>query len=117
MQREIVCIDCNAFRKDVHGFVWSVFLLALEFIYFFAACFLRRFELMGDGDMQPAVTFEQAAQGMKSGPKLSNEQQLALYGWYKQATEGDNTKSQPSRFKAVDRYKWDKSPEFFLVLG
>ena len=57
--------------------------------------------------------FEASCQHMKSSNyRLTNEQQLKLYGWYKQATEGnmeiDTTKNpRPSSYQVVKRAKYD----------
>ena len=56
--------------------------------------------------------FEASCQHMKQGSnnKLTNEQQLKLYGWYKQATEGDldeTTTPQPPKFQVVKRAKYE----------
>ncbi|CDO92260.1 unnamed protein product [Kluyveromyces dobzhanskii CBS 2104] len=37
----------------------------------------------------------------------NNDELLQLYGLYKQATVGDNTKAKPGMFNLKDRYKWD----------
>ena len=59
---------------------------------------------------QIQTQFEKAASDIKSwNPKSSpsNEDKLALYALYKQATEGDVTPSRPSIFNQVNRAKWD----------
>ena len=55
-----------------------------------------------------ALSFEEAAERVKTTKaKPTNEQLLEIYGWYKQATEGDNTKPQPGFAKVKDRAKWN----------
>ena len=56
--------------------------------------------------------FEASCQHMKqrSNNKLTNEQQLKLYGWYKQATEGDldeTSTPQPPKYQVVKRAKYE----------
>lgn len=43
---------------------------------------------------------------MKSLPSASNEEKLALYALYKQATVGPNTTSKPGMFDMVGKFKW-----------
>lgn len=43
-------------------------------------------------------------QGMQ---KISNDEKLALYGLFKQATTGDNTTGQPWAVQLEARAKWD----------
>jgi diazepam-binding inhibitor (GABA receptor modulating acyl-CoA-binding protein) len=55
-----------------------------------------------------ALSFEEAAERVKTTKaRPTNEQLLELYGCYKQATEGDNTKPRPGFAKVKDRAKWD----------
>jgi len=37
----------------------------------------------------------------------SNDLKLKIYGWFKQATEGDVNGKRPSRLNLVGRAKWD----------
>ncbi|RIB08040.1 acyl-CoA-binding protein 2, partial [Gigaspora rosea] len=37
----------------------------------------------------------------------TNDEQLAAYGLFKQATKGDNTTDRPGVFNQRDRAKWD----------
>jgi diazepam-binding inhibitor (GABA receptor modulating acyl-CoA-binding protein) len=58
--------------------------------------------------VEMALSFEEAAERVKTTKaKPTNEQLLEIYGWYKQATEGDNTKPQPGFSKVKDRAKWN----------
>ena len=55
-----------------------------------------------------ALSFEEAAERVKTTKaKPTNEQLLDLYGWYKQATQGDNTNPRPGFAWVKDRAKWD----------
>jgi hypothetical protein len=48
---------------------------------------------------KPINTFEEAAAFIKAcGDRFSNEQKLAAYGLYKQATAGDVSTARPSAF-------------------
>ena len=62
---------------------------------------------MSDAD----TAFKAAVEYVKTGPKpkkeATNEEKLELYGLYKQATEGDNTASQPWKVQFEKRAKWD----------
>lgn len=55
--------------------------------------------------------FESAVANSKNLPSQSNENLLALYGLYKQATEGDVTGDKPSNmfdFKGIAKYNaWE----------
>ncbi|KAL3232511.1 Acyl-CoA-binding protein [Nakaseomyces bracarensis] len=52
--------------------------------------------------------FEEKAKAVNELPKQpSQDEMLELYGLYKQATVGDNTKEKPGIFNMKDRYKWD----------
>ena len=52
-------------------------------------------------------TFEEAVLDIKSCARpLRTEEQLEVYGLYKQATAGDVSGARPSRFDAVKRAKW-----------
>ena len=60
------------------------------------------------GWVEMVLSFEEAAERLKTTKaKPTSEQMLAMYGWYKQATEGDNTKPQPGFSKVKDRAKWN----------
>jgi len=55
-----------------------------------------------------ASKFEQAAAEVRNlTKKPTNEELLALYGLYKQATSGDNNTSQPWAVQLEARAKWD----------
>eukprot|EP00039_Didymoeca_costata_P005121 m.78686 g.78686 ORF g.78686 m.78686 type:complete len:236 (+) comp12683_c0_seq1:82-789(+) len=52
--------------------------------------------------------FEDAVQRINaSNVSLSNENKLKLYGYYKQATIGDNDASKPALWEFTKRAKWD----------
>ncbi|CAG61365.1 uncharacterized protein GVI51_K03971 [Nakaseomyces glabratus] len=52
--------------------------------------------------------FEEKAKAVNELPtQPSQDEMLKLYGLYKQATVGDNTKEKPGIFNMKDRYKWD----------
>ena len=54
--------------------------------------------------------FENAAARIKTegkGANLSNDDLLALYGLYKQATAGDNTTDKPSFYQLEAKSKWE----------
>ncbi|KAJ2795445.1 acyl-CoA-binding protein (ACBP)/diazepam binding inhibitor (DBI)/endozepine (EP) [Coemansia helicoidea] len=52
--------------------------------------------------------FETAAEDVKELPKApSQDEQLTLYGLFKQANEGDNTKPKPGMFDLKAKYKWE----------
>mmetsp|Transcript_1844 Transcript_1844/g.3044 ORF Transcript_1844/g.3044 Transcript_1844/m.3044 type:complete len:101 (+) Transcript_1844:33-335(+) len=54
--------------------------------------------------------FKKAAWLIANGPKqdgVTNEEKLKVYGLYKQATQGDNTTSQPWAVQLEARAKWD----------
>lgn len=50
--------------------------------------------------------FKDAEAAVKSLPSASNEQKLALYALYKQATVGPNTTAKPGMFDMVGKFKW-----------
>ncbi|AAS51040.1 ACL188Wp [Eremothecium gossypii ATCC 10895] len=50
---------------------------------------------------------EKAAAINKVTTAPTQDEMLQLYGLYKQATVGDNTKEKPGIFNMKDRYKWD----------
>jgi diazepam-binding inhibitor (GABA receptor modulating acyl-CoA-binding protein) len=54
-----------------------------------------------------------------SDMKPTNDEKLAAYGLFKQATDGDNTKSQPSMFQVTERYVKRQSTKatFFTILA
>lgn len=43
----------------------------------------------------------------KANKTLSNDELLSLYGWYKQATEGDNKTDKPGMFSFEAKAKWE----------
>ena len=53
--------------------------------------------------------FEEAAKKVRNADpnKLSNEQKLSLYALYKQATDGENHRPEPSKISVSDHAKWD----------
>lgn len=51
--------------------------------------------------------FEKAAADIKNAKSLSNDDLLALYGLYKQATQGDDRGSRPSFWDMTGQAKWD----------
>jgi diazepam-binding inhibitor (GABA receptor modulator, acyl-CoA-binding protein) len=52
--------------------------------------------------------FDVAAEEAKALPEsTTNDDRLALYGLFKQATVGDNTTSKPGIFDPKGRAKWD----------
>ena len=60
-----------------------------------------------------SVTFDQAVAAVANLKErgansnfIDNDAKLRLYGWYKQATLGDNKERQPSMFAAEARAKW-----------
>ena len=54
------------------------------------------------------MDFEAAAAKAKTLPEtVTNDEKLALYGLYKQATVGDNTGAQPWAVQVEARAKWD----------
>ncbi|KAK9812021.1 hypothetical protein WJX73_009353 [Symbiochloris irregularis] len=58
--------------------------------------------------MSSQAEFEQAAQDVKTkaSSNISNDAKLALYGLYKQATEGDVNTSKPGILDQKGRAKW-----------
>jgi acyl-CoA-binding protein len=57
--------------------------------------------------MSSELTFEQAAERAKQLPDQSNQNLLALYKFYKQATVGDAGGSRPGMFDIRGRAKYD----------
>ncbi|ORY90450.1 acyl-CoA-binding protein [Syncephalastrum racemosum] len=56
----------------------------------------------------PSAEFEKAAADVKNLPKKpSNDELLALYALFKQATVGDNNTERPGMFDMQGKYKWD----------
>ena len=53
--------------------------------------------------------FKEVAEGIRTGPprKTSNDQKLAVYGLFKQATLGDNTTSKPWAVQIEASAKWN----------
>ena len=51
--------------------------------------------------------FTQAAEDVKRYKQCTNDEQLELYGWYKQATIGDCTTERPEMFDLKGKAKWD----------
>ena len=51
--------------------------------------------------------FTQAAENVKRYKQCTNDEQLELYGWYKQATIGDCTTERPGMFDLKGKAKWD----------
>mmetsp|Transcript_47812 Transcript_47812/g.104084 ORF Transcript_47812/g.104084 Transcript_47812/m.104084 type:complete len:91 (-) Transcript_47812:170-442(-) len=54
--------------------------------------------------------FDEAVAFVRSwdeGKKVPNDRKLICYGYFKQATEGDVTTSQPWAVQMVERAKWD----------
>ena len=51
--------------------------------------------------------FTQAAEDVKRYKQCTNDEQLELYGWYKQATIGDCTTERPGMFDLKGKAKWD----------
>lgn len=60
-------------------------------------------EEMEEGFEDAAACVETA---VSSGVKLSQDDQLELYGLYKQATQGPCTSFRPSFLKLKERAKW-----------
>lgn len=52
------------------------------------------------------MKFDQACDSAKTIKISDNQTKLKLYALFKQAKEGDNKTSEPSRFKMVDHAKW-----------
>ncbi|KJE94469.1 diazepam-binding inhibitor (GABA receptor modulator, acyl-CoA-binding protein) [Capsaspora owczarzaki ATCC 30864] len=68
----------------------------------------RAFTSTGARALAPSAAFEKAQKDVTTLPeKPGNDVMLQLYALFKQASEGKNTKPQPSRFNFVDRAKWD----------
>lgn len=56
------------------------------------------------------VEFGNALNYVQKGPQIpgiTNEIQLAFYGYFKQATIGQCNEKAPSRLKVVQKMKWD----------
>ncbi len=56
--------------------------------------------------------FNKAADTVKSAlkeanKKISNDEALELYGWFKQANEGDNKTDKPGMFSFEGKAKWE----------
>lgn len=61
-------------------------------------------------DSQLEADFEEAkviARQLFDSGRLSNSDKAELYGFYKQATEGDNPNPRPKGFNFVAKAKWD----------
>ena len=61
--------------------------------------------------MSVATLFEKAAAEVVAQKKfvdtLSNDIRLDIYGFFKQAKDGDNTKAAPSMWSVTDKAKWE----------
>mmetsp|Transcript_50102 Transcript_50102/g.57653 ORF Transcript_50102/g.57653 Transcript_50102/m.57653 type:complete len:88 (+) Transcript_50102:76-339(+) len=57
--------------------------------------------------VEGAANFDLACEEIKTKKDLSNDQKLALYGTYKQATVGDVNTDRPGIFDQTGRAKWD----------
>jgi diazepam-binding inhibitor (GABA receptor modulating acyl-CoA-binding protein) len=54
-----------------------------------------------------AKHFDDCSQKIKTdGKNVSNDDLQVIYGLYKQATEGDNTKEEPSFYQLTEKAKW-----------
>jgi diazepam-binding inhibitor (GABA receptor modulating acyl-CoA-binding protein) len=55
------------------------------------------------------MSFNKAAEALTAAKdlKLSNDEQLAFYGLYKQANIGDNNTSKPGFYDPKGKYKWE----------
>lgn len=60
-----------------------------------------------EADKQFASALSLVSTPSKDAPKLSNNDKLAFYALFKQATIGKCNTAQPSRMKMVERAKWD----------
>lgn len=56
--------------------------------------------------------FEKAAEDVKQLKNISDENKLKLYGLYKQATNGNNTKAKPYFWNAIELAKWNSWNSF-----
>jgi len=55
----------------------------------------------------PGVEFDDAVRCMETTKvRVSDAQKLQLYALYKQATDGDNPRQEPSQLSVVDHAKW-----------
>ena len=64
--------------------------------------YFNQFAFIGVPDFTSSLLF------LKLGPyRPSNETLLLFYGYYKQATQGNNTQSAPWAFDVVAKAKWD----------
>lgn len=55
-----------------------------------------------------STQFEEKARAVNDlTQKPTQDELLLLYGLYKQATQGDNTKERPGMFNLKEKYKWD----------
>lgn len=54
----------------------------------------------------PEEEFMEAVMKVKSMKGIPQEQQLILYGLFKQCTTGDNNAEKPSEADLVNKYKW-----------
>ena len=48
-----------------------------------------------------------AAKGKDGKTKMSNDEKLEFYKWYKQATHGDNDTEKPGMFALEAKAKWE----------
>ncbi|CEG44908.1 acyl--binding protein [Plasmopara halstedii] len=53
------------------------------------------------------ANFEAAAEAVKTLTSLKNDEKLAVYSLYKQATVGDNTTAAPGMFDMRGKAKWE----------
>ncbi|EEH58200.1 uncharacterized protein MICPUCDRAFT_16138 [Micromonas pusilla CCMP1545] len=51
--------------------------------------------------------FDKAAEEVKAITKCTNDEQLELYGWFKQANVGDCNIARPGMFDPKGKAKWD----------
>jgi len=56
--------------------------------------------------------FEKAAEDVKILENISDENKLKLYGLFKQAKKGNNTKAKPYFWNAVELAKWNSWNNF-----
>tara|TARA_B110000046_G_scaffold64868_1_gene72295 strand:+ start:137 stop:490 length:354 start_codon:yes stop_codon:yes gene_type:complete len=67
-------------------------------------------ESQSDQTTTDPVSFEYCAEQVSllksAGKKLNDNDMLALYSYYKQATEGDNQNDKPGLFRFVELQKW-----------
>ena len=54
------------------------------------------------------MSFEESCEKVKELKSINQEEQLKLYGLFKQGTLGDNTTARPGMFDQKGRYKWDQ---------